>query len=593
MMRLFKQSLLDFRRTYKKQLIFEYIFMLATSFIFVPINSYIFNRVVHAFGTGSLLNGDVYKIVLSYKGIAGLLGISLIAVLVLFIEFGVLIIISQKKYFGKDVLISDALITTLRRTPIIFGFGMLQLMIFLLFLIPFIESPLSSSLLSYFNVPIFFNSQLHDTSNLMLAAYGAAFLVLVYLILRWVFVLHYIVIEGQTTRAAIRSSLTLTKNKRITILLYLFLLNALIVFAGFIVLSPLTFLPAWLDLDLLNYFTKNYSLTLSGFLTYLFALLLAPLNLTFLTRLYYRFNRIQGRESADRLYVYRIGWLSKLEKRLTWIFRRRGKRYTLIVSSIIIYFLGAFLISYAVNDNLIYAKWHVMIAAHRGDKLQAPENSLSAVRSAIEKNVDAVEIDVQLTKDGVVVLNHDYMLTRVAGVSKRVSDMNYAEIAQLDIGYLYSDEFVGERIPTLAQVMEEAKDRVKLLIEIKPYGDGEELARKVVELIEAYDMADVSYIQSFDNPVLRVVRSLNDEIKIGQILYFAAGDLSTLDVDFYTIEQTMLSKKLIDEAHLNGREVWVWTVNIERNLREVLKYNIDGIITNYPEKVHQLIDIDL
>lgn len=84
---------------------------------------------------------------------------------------------------------------------------------------------------------------------------------------------------------------------------------------------------------------------------------------------------------------------------------------------------------------------------------------------------------------------------------------------------------------------------------------------------------------------------LNAEIKIGQILYFAIGDLSLLDVDFYTIEQVMLTEQFVKRAHRKGREVWVWTVNSERNLKEVLKYEIDGIITDYPARAHQMVEL--
>ncbi|PIB61844.1 glycerophosphodiester phosphodiesterase family protein, partial [Pseudomonas sp. 2995-3] len=105
-----------------------------------------------------------------------------------------------------------------------------------------------------------------------------------------------------------------------------------------------------------------------------------------------------------------------------------------------------------------------------------------------------------------------------------------------------------------------------------------EFASKIVELIEAYDIEDVTYVQAFNYDVLQEVRKVNPDIRIGQILYLAAGNLSAIDVDFYTIRQTMLSDRFIEKAKEQNREVWVWTVNLERNIREVLKYDIDGII---------------
>lgn len=100
-------------------------------------------------------------------------------------------------------------------------------------------------------------------------------------------------------------------------------------------------------------------------------------------------------------------------------------------------------------------------------------------------------------------------------------------------------------------------------------------------------------VQSFDAEALNRIRELAPEIRIGRILYFALGDLSKLDVDFYTIEQVMLTDFFVSQAHADGREVWVWTVNARRDMKEVLKYPIDGMITDAPETAQSLVEVDL
>ncbi|MBD2845049.1 glycerophosphodiester phosphodiesterase [Paenibacillus sp. IB182496] len=592
MVRLFKKTLLDFRKSYKQHLVFEFFYMLAISFIFVPLMAYVFTRVVRAFGSGSLLNGDVYKVALTYQGAAGSMMIGFIAVFALFVEFGVLIVIAHKKYFGQRVLTTEALLTVLAKTPKLFGFGLIQLMFFLLILMPFVDSPLISIFTSIINVPIFLNSQVYDSSTLLIIVYALAVAGAVYVVLRWIFVLHFIMIEGQSITKAIRSSFALTHRNQLKLLVCLLLLNALLLSLSFGTLSALAYLPDWLNLDILRYFTSRYSLTLSSFLTYLFTLLLVPLNIIFLTRMYYLLKRLQGTRPWDEMTIVSGGALARLERRVTTLPLRRRHKNTVFASALAVYLTLAFFLSYAINDSLIYVKWDVLVAAHRGDKLHAPENSMSAIQSAIDKGADAIEIDVQLSKDGVVVLNHDNTLSRVAGVPQRVDELTFEELQRLDIGQLF-EEYAGERIPALAEVLPAVKDQARLIIEIKPYGPGDELAGKVVELINAFEMADQCYIQSFDSQILREVRLRDPDIKVGQILFLAAGDLSSLDVDFYTVEQVMLSERLIDRAHKNGREVWVWTVNTERNLREVLKYKIDGIITDYPERVKTMVDIDV
>ncbi|MDQ8734730.1 glycerophosphodiester phosphodiesterase [Paenibacillus sp. LHD-38] len=587
------RSIRDFRDTYKKHLIFEYLFMLLTSFVIIPIISFIFNRIIRVVGSGSVLNGEFYKIGLSYAGVAGLIAICFVAMLVLFIEFGVVITIAQQHYFGKNVLIADAVLTTLRQTPKLFGFGIIQLLFFLLFLVPFIDSPLSSSLFAQFNVPIFFNSRIMSSSAAMLVLYGFLLLGGLYLVLRWIFVLHYIMIENKSIRAAIKSSLVLTKGKRLSIFINLFLLNALVFALGFMTISAVAYLPSWLDNNILKVVTDQYSLTLSTVLTYMFTLLLVPVNIIYLTRLYYHFNRSPGVKPFDQLQLHKSRWFGPLEKRLYAYVEGRTRTRILYVSIAAVYLALALTVSYAANDNLVYVKWSVLLSAHRGDSLEAPENSLAAVRSSVEQGIDAVEIDVQLTKDGVAVLHHDYNLQRMAGVPKRVNELTYDEVARLNIGNRGGGLDESEQIPMLAEVLAEVQAKAKLIVDLKPYGPGEELAKEVVALIEQFDMVQDCYIQSFDRQTLQQIRQLNPDIRIGQILYFAVGDLSLLDVDFYTIEQVMLTETFVERAHKKGREVWVWTVNSERNLKEVLKFEIDGIITDFPARAHNMVELDL
>ncbi|KRE47013.1 glycerophosphodiester phosphodiesterase [Paenibacillus sp. Soil522] len=593
MIQLFERSIRDFRDTYKKHLLFEYLFLLLTSSVIMPIISFIFNRIIRVVGSGSVLNGEVYQVGLSYTGAAGLIAIGLVAVLALFIEFGVVITIAQQHYFGKEVLISDAVLTTLRQTPKLFGFGIIQLLFFLLFFVPFIDSPLSSSLFALFNVPIFFNSRILNSSFMMLALYGILFLAGVYIILRWIFVLHFIMIEGKTIRRAIRSSLVLTKGKRLVIFIHLFILNAVVFTLGFVVISSVAYLPSWLDINVLKAMTDHYSLTLSTVLTYMFTLLLVPVNIIFLTRLFYHFSLRQGVMPRDQLRVYESRFAGSIEKRLLAFIKGRTRKRMLYVTILVSYLALALFVSYAANDNLVYVKWSVLLSAHRGDTQSAPENSLQAVRSSVDQGVDAVEIDVQLTRDGVVVLHHDYNLRRMAGVAKRVSELTYDEVARLNIGNRGGELDQIERIPMLAEVLAEVQGKAKLIIDLKSYGPGEELARQVVTLIEQFDMVQDCYIQSFDRQTLQQIRQLNPDIKIGQIIYFAIGDLSLLDVDFYTVEQVMLTEQLVESAHKKGREVWVWTVNSERNLKEVLKFEIDGIITDYPARAHNMVELNL
>lgn len=590
MLKLLARAFRDFRASYPKLLLFEYLYMLLTSVVVVPVITFMFNRILTVVGSGSLLNGEVYQIGLSFRGVLGLCLIGLVASLAVLVELLVLIVLVQQRYFGKNVAIADAVLTTLWRLPQLLGFGILQLLALLLLLIPFIDSPLSASFYALFNVPIFLNKEVLDASFTMTFVYALLIVVLLYALLRWIFALHFIMLEGMSTTQAIRSSQALTRGRRGQIFLALFVFNAVVFAAGSAAISSLSHLPAWLDMNVLTIFSNHYSLTLSTILTYMFALLLLPVNVILLTRLFYSLGRAGGAKPQDRLHVYQSG-LGRLEIRFArWL--KGLKRRRLLYASVAVAYIGlSVFVGFKTGNGLVYVKWNVTIAAHRGDTERAPENSLPSVTSAIERGIGAVELDVQLTKDGVAVLNHDSTLLRMAGVRSRVSELTYAQISRLDIGEDENGEPV--RIPRLSDVLTEAKGRIKLIIDLKPNGSSQALTEEVVRQVRTSGMEEEVYIQSFDAAALRQIRTLAPAIKIGQILYFALGNLSAIDVDFYTIEQIMLTKPLVKRTHAAGREVWVWTVNDRRDLKEVLKFQIDGIITDHPAAAKSMVEVNL
>ncbi|OEF97374.1 glycerophosphoryl diester phosphodiesterase membrane domain-containing protein [Desulfuribacillus alkaliarsenatis] len=587
MLSLLASSYKDFKYTYKKYIVFEFIYLLLTSFLFVPLIAYIFNRALIAMGSSSLLNSDVFKIVLSIEGVIGLLVIGLIAVTVIFIEFGVLIVIANQQYLKKSVSIIEAVITTVKYIPKILRISVLQLILFLVILIPFIDLSLSPTLMEGIEMPAFLMDQIVD-SYLLLSLYVVGFILIIYFFIRWLFTLHFIIIENKSTVDAIKASHKLTRSNKTRILFALLALNVIISALGILLIAVLSFAPSLIGVIDRNYFIENYLITLSSFLTFILALLLTPINIIVITRLFYQAKTInQAPMIYSSVQTYESTRLANMEERM---FRFFGKRKQLLIFIVIFNLVGTFVLNYHVSSDVINLGRSVEIAAHRGDPINAPENSISSIRAALDQDVDFVEIDVQITRDGVVVLHHDYTLTRVAGVPYRVADLTYEQLTRLEVGSWFSQEFSGEKIPTLEEAILEVKGKAKLIVDVKPYGPNRALAEGIVEQIERHNMVGEAYVQSFQYEVLQHVRSLNQDIIVGQIMFFAIGNLSALDVDYYAIEQSMLSNQFVKNARRDGRDIWVWTVNHEQDIKEVLRYDIDGIITDYPERVRALIE---
>lgn len=223
----------------------------------------------------------------------------------------------------------------------------------------------------------------------------------------------------------------------------------------------------------------------------------------------------------------------------------------------------------------------IKIVAHRGVYFTEPENSIRAIEDSIKYKVNYAEIDVQETKDGMVVLMHDKNLKRLTGLNENVSDLTFKQIEGLNIGSHFKNKN-QERIPTLDSVIKASKNKVRLIIEIKPYGNTEDLTKKVVNIIESNDFVNQCMVHSLSYNILLNVKSLNPNIKTGYIACWHRKDLTSLNVDFYSVEQRLITKKLVMKIHKEHKKIYSWTVDKPNNMDNMIKLNVDGIITDKP-----------
>jgi glycerophosphoryl diester phosphodiesterase len=225
----------------------------------------------------------------------------------------------------------------------------------------------------------------------------------------------------------------------------------------------------------------------------------------------------------------------------------------------------------------------VTITAHRGSSLTAPENTLSAVEHAIAEGADVVEFDVQESADGVVVVAHDADLMRVAGEPVVVTGSTFEELRRVDVGGRFDPKFAGERIPTLEEVIESARGRVGLIVEIKTYaGDYRSLVDKVVRTIGEKHVKDSAVVMSLEFREVEEVRRLDPGVTVGFTPAVALGDLTRLDCDFLAVSASMARDSLIGAAHAAGKEVYVWTVNEPADISLMIDRGVDSIITDDP-----------
>jgi glycerophosphoryl diester phosphodiesterase len=236
------------------------------------------------------------------------------------------------------------------------------------------------------------------------------------------------------------------------------------------------------------------------------------------------------------------------------------------------------------------------VIAHRGDITHAPENTLAAFGMAAENGADAIEFDVKLTADGQIIVLHDQTVDRTTNGKGRVSGLPYAALRDLDAGGWFSEQFRGEKIPTLEMVFETVGKRLAMNIELTNYATpGDDLVSKVVELVKRHGVQDRTLFSSFFTRNLRKVRLLLPEVPRGLLtmpgLLGLWGRLFSWRGDYFALHPALddINPKLIFRVHATRKRVHVWTVNTEVDLNRMISYGVDGIFTDDPELALRLL----
>lgn len=234
--------------------------------------------------------------------------------------------------------------------------------------------------------------------------------------------------------------------------------------------------------------------------------------------------------------------------------------------------------------------------AHRGWSGKAPENTMTAIRLALaEPAIRGIEIDVQLSRDGVPVLIHDFTLERTTTGRGLVMDHTLEELRKLDAGSWFNERFAGERIPTLEEVLQVVKGRCTLNIELKATSDMYPgIAEKVLELLERHEMKQEVCITSFDHDLIRQVRELDATVETGLIVMgrpvLMLEQLEAAGANILSMGYPYLTRELTCEALEKGYKVIAWTIDEPSHIRTVMSWHPDvQICTNHPDRMLEFV----
>jgi glycerophosphoryl diester phosphodiesterase len=216
----------------------------------------------------------------------------------------------------------------------------------------------------------------------------------------------------------------------------------------------------------------------------------------------------------------------------------------------------------------------MMIMGHRGAAALEPENTLLSITRAMEIGVNAVEIDVRLSKDKELVVIHDSTVDRTTNGAGPVSRFALDEIKELDAGK-------GETIPTLDEVVNLIGNKVRLVIELKE----EATERKVVELIKKNKLLDNVYVISFWHRLVKTVKEMDSRIKTGVLFVGCPADAciaTQASSDALVMKYTFVDREFVEIAHKEGLKVFIWNIDDRDLLKRYADMRVDGIGSNDP-----------
>ncbi len=585
---LLKEALGDFRRTWPQLVLTDLLAKILAVVIIAPALGLLVKLFLWRTSTGVVTDEAIVSFLLQPFGMAALVVIAAVSLGVLFAETGQLMVIGFAAVEDRSVTWLDSLRYTYQRVAALIrlaGAGTVRL---LLISVPFLAAGggIFWLLIRAHDINYYLARK---PPEFMVAAVAVALLLTVLALIitskiaSWLLALPMVLFEQMGGKQALQTSDATTRPQRRKLTLWLlgwlaltFLLSAAVTsfvgwLGGFAVSQGVSNLAVLLiGLSFVIIVAGVANLAVSVFTTVLFPLLVVRI---------YRSMAGPGELKPE------IGAPGSLTDRAS--FRVPGK--IVLAGGIVAAVLAVVGFTMAVDD----PDWEdpTQIIAHRGGAAVAPENTMAAFERGIADGADWIELDVQENADGTVIVEHDRDFMRAAGAKLEVWQSTDADLANLDIGSSFAPEFSDQRVPTLREVLELAKGRVGVFIELKYYGHDVRLEEKVVEIVEETGMADHIVIMSLDYDGVLTTAALRPDWTYGLLNAVAIGDLTRLEVDFLALTANNTAVPKIRRVHKRGMKTYPWIINDPVQMWVMMSRGVDGIITDHVARANSIKEI--
>lgn len=472
----------------------------------------------------------------------------------------------------------------LKSTRQLLNISGLMIIVYVSLVLPLLDIGIAISPMRQFRIPNFITSVIYN-QPLYFTLYVSVMLGLTYIAYRHIFVLHYLLIENESVRQALGHSREITKRtffRLIKNVVFKSIARIFKMFIGIFIGFASIFVVFLLGLSLIEedpiFSLALSTLTVSEFVG-LIALVFGPILLFSLTQEFYQLNKEKGREVQMKIEPIQAKWLVADDKYL-----RFSSKFILLIAmlGLMVFNLVVSLVLVVVQDQVVpfLINQKIEIIAHRGGGDLGAENTVQGIEAAIKAGAKWTEVDIQRTKDGYYVINHDADFKRVAGESRTSSEMTLDEIKQLEVKNEFDPQAPSQPVALLEDIFTATKGKMGLFLELKGSTADEKMVDDVVKMIKEENRQGDAVILSLDYNIIQYTETNYPEIQTGYLYYFAFGQTNQLVGDYLVMEEREADMEKVIELKAAGKKVVVWTVNTEESIERFVNSAVDGIITD-------------
>ena len=490
----------------------------------------------------------------------------LIVAFFMFIEFSILTFTIYGQLTEKQYSFRSILDNAWNKTKNLAGFQTLFFIFYFLITIPTINLGVKSVLAKNLFIPKFISSEIMKT-NSGLIVWGLIMIVFAYLNLRLIFTLPLTAVGDENILDSIKRSWELTKTGKRKLVLTILLFEIIYLLIAAVLTGVITYICIYFDNDGNNPIIQTlFFSSISGIIFFLGVISKVTVITSLITVL------IDHNEISEKL----VNNLNENKKK---------SRLVVTLTTVII------VVAVLVNGFNIYGNGvnkNIETIAHRGYVAKGVENSIEALEGAAEVGADYVEFDIILTKDNKFVVMHDYNLKRLAGLNKRVQDMNFDEV----VGLTIKQGDYTSKIPSLEEFVNKAKElNMKLVIELKPHGaEPSNYIDILIGEIKRLKLENYKFM-SLNSKVMEELETKVPNLETGYVIPLQFGNFHHSNIDFFVIEDFSYRDRLVEQARKENKQVFVWTINDPALITKYLQSPADAIITDEPELVKNEKDI--